>query len=214
MQNTQFSKILLASFFVLCAFFVKAAHATTQASVKSHAAQLFQSQSPVEGNPNADVNIVDFFDYQCGHCKELSSALHQLVKQDPHVRIIFKELPLFGDESEYAAKAALAAAKQGKYAALHDRLMKLSSLSESQVLESAKAAGLNMEQFKRDMNSKAIAREIQNNLSLSQALDITGLPVVIIAKNTKNLDTTKVHIEAGSMTDSELRDAVRQIRKG
>lgn len=207
-----YSRIFLATLCVFLAFSVNAADATSK-KVQAHADQLFHSESPTEGNPNGDVNIVDFFDYQCGHCGELSQTLRGLIKKDPNVRVIFKDLPILSNESEFAAKAALAAAKQNKYLQLHNRLMSFNtSFNEAQVLEAAKQIGLDMTKFKHDLNSKTIAHEINNDLTLSQKLGIHGTPTLVIAKNTKDLKGEKAYIIAGALDESEIKDILRKIR--
>jgi protein-disulfide isomerase len=215
MRHTHFHKVLFTSLFVLLAFAAKTAQAASPQTVSAaQAQQLFHTaQSPIEGNANGDVNIVDFFDYQCGHCKTLSQTLYNLSKHDPNIRIIFKELPILGDESEAASKAALAAAKQGKYLALHNQLMASNSLSKADILAAAKKAGLNMSKFRHDWHSHAIKHEIQKNLTLSQDLNINGTPTLVIAKNMKTPGEEKVYIFAGALTESELRATVNRIRK-
>lgn len=215
MRNTHFHKVLFTSLFVLLAFAAKTAQAASPQTVSAaQAKQLFHTtQSPIEGNVNGDVNIVDFFDYQCGHCKTLSQTLYNLSKHDTNIRIIFKELPILGDESEAASRAALAAAKQGKYLAFHNQLMASDALSKSDILAIAKKAGLNMSKFKHDMHSSAVRQEIRKNLALSQALNISGTPTLVIAKNMKTPGEEKVYIFSGALTDSELRSTVNRIRK-
>src|SRR5262249_15243678 len=78
--------------------------------------------SPVTGNPKADVTVVEFFDYRCGYCKKAAGTVAQLQKNDANVRIIYKDLPILGEDSLFAAKAALAAHVQGKHHAFHEAL--------------------------------------------------------------------------------------------
>lgn len=197
----------------LVVFLAFSANAANAAQAQAYAKELFHSQSPVAGNPNGDVNVVDFFDYQCSHCGELSETLNALVKNDSHVRIIYKDLPILSDESEFAAKAALAAAKQNKYLALHNRLMALgSSFNQDQVLNAAKQAGLDMDKLQSDMKSKAIAQEIKNNLTLSRKLGINGTPTLVIAKNVNDLKGQKIHIIAGALSKGEIKDILRKVR--
>jgi Protein-disulfide isomerase len=154
-----------------------------------------------------------FFDYQCSHCSELSQTLSHLLKNDPNVKIIFKELPILGDESAFASKAAIAANKQNKYLLLHHRLMTSGQgLSQEQVLASAKQVGLNTTTLKQDMQSKAIDREISGNLALAQKLGIDGTPTLIIVKNTKNLSGQKIYVIPGALSQGEIKDILRKLR--
>lgn len=216
MKNSKFySKVLFASIFI---FLTSLAYATDAASQKAatYAKPLFHStDSPVAGNPNGDITIVDFFDYQCTHCGELSETLNGLVKKDPNVRIVFKELPILGEESEFATKAALAAQKQHKYLEFHHQLMALgASFTQDQVLNRAKHAGLDMNRLKKDMDSKAVAQEIKANLALSQKLGIHGTPTLVIAKNINDLKGQKIYIIPGALSEGEIKDILHKLRAG
>src|SRR5262249_24609588 len=85
--------------------------------------------SPVGGNPKGTVTIVEFFDYQCPHCKEMEAIIEKLVGKDKNLRVVYKELPIFGTNSRFASNAALASQEQGadKYVKLHDALMAASN---------------------------------------------------------------------------------------
>jgi len=207
-------KFFLIGLFALLAFSANAADKDSQ-KARAHANELFHSQSPGEGNANGNVVIVDFFDYQCRHCGELSRTLTELVKKDSNVRVIFKELPILGYESEYATKAALAAAKQNKYLEFHNRLMGLdTSFDQEQVLNTAKQAGLDMTQLKHDMSGKAVAHEIKANLMLSQKLGIHGTPTLVIAKNANDLKDEKIYIISGALSEEEIKDILKKVRGG
>ncbi len=106
--------------------------------------------SPFTGNANGDVMIVEFFDYQCGHCKEMQPVIESLLAKNKNVKIIYKEFPIYGASSNFASKAALAAAKQNKYLEFHNALFKVSgALNEHKVLEVAKSVNLNLDQLKK-----------------------------------------------------------------
>jgi protein-disulfide isomerase len=76
---------------------------------------LYRAGDPIAGNPKGKVTLVEFFDYQCGHCIDMAPVIGEIIKANPNVRVIFKEFPIRGPVSDYAARAALAANKQGKY---------------------------------------------------------------------------------------------------
>jgi protein-disulfide isomerase len=85
-------------------------------AIKANATTLFNDpSSPTAGNKTGPVTLVEFFDYQCVHCAKMHPITLQLLKANPNIKVIYKEFPIFGKESEYAAAAALAANKQGKY---------------------------------------------------------------------------------------------------
>lgn len=152
-------------------------------AVKANKAQLFDNKySPSVGNANGTVTVVEFFDYQCGHCRAMAPIMSKIADSDKNVRLVFKELPIFGGTSKYAAEAALAAMAQGKYYPFHNELLKANGpLSEKKVLDMAKKAGLNVEKLQKDMKSPKVQKEIQTNFALAQDLKIMGTPTFVLA---------------------------------
>lgn len=137
--------------------------------------------SPVAGNPEGDVTIVEFFDYRCPYCKQVEPSLTQIRKDDPKLRIVYKELPILGPDSVVAAHAALAARKQNKYDQLHEVLMRArGALDEATVLKLAGEAGLDTARLKADMKSPDIDKIIARNIELAHALSITGTPGFVV----------------------------------
>ena len=97
--------------------------AKQQKVISDNADAMFRSPLAfVAGNPNGDVSVVEFFDYNCGFCRRALPDVVKLVDSDDKVRVVLKELPIFGDDPEAAAKGALAAGKQGKYFEMHQKL--------------------------------------------------------------------------------------------
>jgi protein-disulfide isomerase len=152
--------------------------AGAQAALKAHAAEVFQDRdSPVSGNFNGDVTVVEFFDYNCPYCKMMVPLMAQAEAADPQLRIVYKEFPILGPGSVFAAKAALAANKQSKYVAFHRALYQVRGhLEEAQVLEVARTVGLDVDRMKTDMQDAAIEGMLEKNGNLAQALQITGTP--------------------------------------
>ncbi len=92
--------------------------------IASRQAELLNDpNSPVSGNPNGDVTVVEFFDYRCGYCKRVAGAVTQLQQEDPKVRVVYKDYPILGEASVFAARAALASKAQGKHVAFHEALL-------------------------------------------------------------------------------------------
>jgi len=129
--------------------------------------------------------VVEFFDAQCPFCKQLAPDLARLLSDDHEVRIIYKEFPILGGASLTAAKAGLAAAKQGKYAAFHDALMADKTaegqLGEDRILQIAQAVGLDIGRLKADMASPETEAKISHNLELGKKLGLSGTPDLIVA---------------------------------
>src|SRR3546814_17678122 len=108
--------------------------------------------SPVVGNPQGDVSLVEFFDYNCPYCRRVAPTIGEIEDSDPKLRIVYKEWPILGPNSEFAARAALASRSQGKYFAFHEALMLANGLvDESKVIEVVVVGGLDGEDLILDM---------------------------------------------------------------
>jgi len=151
-------------------------------AIRAHLAQLTQDPgNPVGGNPQGRVTIVEFFDYQCGYCKREAVELTKLLQTDSDIRLVYKDLPILGPPSVFAARAALAAQKQGKHEALHAALMATSEgLTEQSVLQVATQAGLDIAQLEKDMGDPSVAATLDRNFRLQRALNIQGTPALIV----------------------------------
>lgn len=153
-----------------------------QSAIKDNTDQLFQGKISVVGNPKGNVTIVEFFDYQCIHCKKMSPIIDSLIKKDSDLRVVYKEFPIFGKSSELASKAALAAGMQGKYQAMHNALFNVNKrLNDKIIMDTAKALGLDMKKFKTDMNSKEVTESLDANRALAEKLHLMGTPAFIVA---------------------------------
>jgi protein-disulfide isomerase len=151
-------------------------------NLKGHAPEIFHDASDaVIGNPKGDVTMVEFMDYNCGWCKKSVKEVQALVEQDKNVRVVMKEFPIFGAGSEYAAKAALAAVKQGKYWQLHQAMFASESKVTAEVVDQIAAEqGLDVAKMKKDMEDPAILANIQKTQILAQTLLFTGTPAFIV----------------------------------
>jgi protein-disulfide isomerase len=156
--------------------------ADAKAALKAHTNELFQDpDSPVGGNPNGDVTLVEFFDYNCPYCRAMAPLMTKAVESDPKLRIVYKEFPILGADSLVAAKAALAANKQGKYVAFHRALYQVGGhVDEAKVLEAAGTVGLDVARMKADMQDNAIESVLEKNNQLGQVLHITGTPGFVV----------------------------------
>jgi protein-disulfide isomerase len=166
------------------------ANAEKQQQAEAHQAmelkqdQIFNNPAdPVAGNAQGDVTVVEFFDYRCPYCKRVTDALAELVKDDPNVRLVYKDFPILGPESVVAAKIALAAQRQGKYEAVHTAFMAhKGSFEEAALLELAASVGADTTKLAADMEDPAIQGQLQANDSLAAALGITGTPGFLFGK--------------------------------
>jgi len=137
--------------------------------------------APTAGNPKGDVTVVEFFDYNCGYCKRAFGDIAKLVKQDPKIKIVFKELPILSKGSEDASKVALAAKKQGKYWEAHQALIGIKGeVNEQVALRVAEKMGLDMAKLKADMESPDVKAEIETVRNLAQKMGIQGTPHFLV----------------------------------
>lgn len=171
-----------------------------------------QPNDPVLGNPKGKVTVVEFFDYQCGHCVSMSSVMSSIIKANPDVRVVYKELPIRGPMSEFASRAALAARMQGKYAEFSHALFKTSQpYTEASILDAAKESGLDMAKLKKDMHSAAITNQLRSTEQLAQTLQLTGTPAFFIGK-TDAKSKNDINFVLGEMSQSEMQNAIDKAK--
>jgi protein-disulfide isomerase len=180
--------------------------ADPQAALAARGEEIFQDPvSPVGGNPKGDATLVEFFDYNCPYCRQMVPLLSQTEAADPLLRVAYKEFPVLGAGSVFAAKAALAADKQEKFAAFHRALFQIrGSVDESKTLAAAATAGLDVERLKSDMRDPAIETMVNNNLSLARALRINDTPGFVIGRR----------ILVGPVPLGTLQAAIQAARAG
>jgi protein-disulfide isomerase len=172
----------------------------------------FNSQDPVAGNPKGTITLVEFFDYQCSHCRDMAPTLAKALADNKQLRVIFKEFPIFGAESELAAKAALAAAKQDKFLSMHEALMKATDFSQANILRIADEIGLDPAKFKADWDSATVNKVLEDNKALAKQLKIYFTPVLIAAK-TQATDK-KIIFVPGQVTDKMLDQITADLMQG
>ena len=137
--------------------------------------------SPISGNLAGNVTLVEFFDYRCGFCKRAAGAVTQLQQEDPRVRVVYKDLPILGEASELAAKAALASKIQGKHQAFHEALLaSKSDMTKESILALASEVGLDAQQLETDMAKPDLQTVIDRNRGLAKDLGINGTPGFIV----------------------------------
>lgn len=149
------------------------------------------------GNKDAAVTVVEFFDFSCGYCHRLYPSLKNIIEKNPDIKVVFKEMTFVSPVSSYAAKAALAANMQGKYAELLDGLMTANGrLTEAKVDELAAAAGVDVEQMKKDMNSAKVENTLKDTSDLANKIQVNGVPALVInGKMVQTLDEEVIQSE-------------------
>lgn len=184
----------------------------TQKTATTYSKDLFhQAGDPVAGNPDGKITVVEFFDYQCPHCIDMLPTMDAIIKANPDVRVIYKDFPIRGPVSEFSARAALAAKIQGKYTELSHAILKANQpLTQDAILDIAKNIGLDVDKLKKDMNDKAVDKQLKDNIKLAQNLKLLGTPAFFIGKTDGKGDIDYV---PGQMDQKQLQDMIDKAGK-
>ena len=159
---------------------------------------------PVDGNPQGDVTVVEFFDVRCPYCRRMLPVMAELLRGDHTIRVVYKDIPILGPASQLAAKALLAAQKQGGYLALRTALMSGPSDITAETLRAAAAkTGLDWDRLQQDMADPSVQQRIDANLGLAHRLDIEGTPAYVIGGR----------LMPGALSVADLQAAVAEARK-
>ncbi|ACP22315.1 hypothetical protein NGR_b08590 (plasmid) [Sinorhizobium fredii NGR234] len=161
-----------------------AANSEATAVIAQRRDEIFNDpDAPVGTNPRGDAVLVEFFDYNCPYCRQATPMLDRFEREDKGLRLVFKEYPILGPGSVFAARAALASQKQGKYLTFHKAMMAYEGrITEASSLEVAANVGLDVEKLKQDMKDPAIDAAIKRNIALAQALQISGTPSFVAGR--------------------------------
>ena len=156
--------------------------AQAKEALTRHKEVMFRSENTfVAGNPEGDVTLVEFFDYNCHYCKISLDNVLNFIKSDSNVRVVMREFPILSEGSVIAAMAALASRKQNKYWEFHLALMRARGLEgEAQVMRVAESVGIDVEQLKQDMKDPSISAAIQEGRQLAEAVGINATPSFVL----------------------------------
>ena len=151
-------------------------------AIATYAEEIFRSPTSfVAGNPEGDVSVVAFFDYNCPFCRQGAPALAKLIATDGKVRLVLKELPVLGKDSEVVARIAQASIPQGKYFELHEKLFaEPGRATKEKVLRMASELGLDTGKLEKDMQDQAVEGAIAGNHKLADSLGIEGVPFYLV----------------------------------
>ena len=167
------------------------------------AGNLVDPADPVLGNPMGDVTVVEFYDTRCPYCRRMLPTHAELLRVDPNVRIVFKDLPILGPASQLESRALLAAQRQGGYFKLQDVVMHDSAPPTRDTLRAAaERLGLDGGRLLRDMDDPAIKARLDANIALAQKIGLQGTPALIIGKK----------LFAGLIEQGDLQQAVTAAR--
>jgi protein-disulfide isomerase len=159
------------------------------------------------GNPDGNVTIIEFFDYNCGFCKRGLADLQKLLAEDKNIRVITKDFPVLGPDSVEAAKVAVAARLQlspEKLWSFHQKLMSArGKVGKQAALDAVKEAGADMTRLAKDAESGEIRAAIEQNVQIADALGVTGTPSYVVGED----------IVIGAVGFDQLKGRVSNIRK-
>ncbi len=166
-----------------------------QSAIAQNGGALVGGTLTVAGNPKGDVTLVEFFDYACGHCIKMKPVINALIKKNPNLRVVFKEFPIFGKDSDTASRVAIVAAMHGKYMKFQNAAFKADQhLDEKTILAIAKKIGLNMSTLKTEMESKAVTDALDESRALAESIHLMGTPALVL------LSTPEGKFKPGSKT--------------
>ena len=158
----------------------------------------------VLGNPNGKVTLVEFTDFACTYCRQSVKALEGLIARNPDLRVVIRELPIIAPESAPAARMALAAAAQGRYAAFHKGMFEGARPSEGSIAAAAGAAGMDLAAARTFAARSDVEDELKRNLEMARQLGVNGTPAWVIGER-------MIH---GAVPAADLQAAIDAARKG
>jgi len=150
------------------------------------------------GNPKGDVTLVEYFDYNCGYCRASLPMIADLLKRDPNLRIVYRDLPILSNESRVAARASLAAAQQGKFLGFHDALYAGGPVSDASIKDAAAKAGVTL----AALDTGTIDTEIAKNMATAAKLGMNGTPSWVVGNR----------VLSGALPVEELEKAIAAAR--
>ncbi len=177
--------------------------------IKTNRASLLSSNSPTMGNPDGNIVLIKFLDYQCGHCKTMEPIVEGLIEENPSLKVIIKELPILGETSTFAAKAALASNHQGKFAPFHKALLnQKNKLTEEKILAIAEENGIDTKKLKEDMELPEINRQLTGVNTLARLLAIKGTPYFVIMNSSEKENSM---IFSGYGSQAQLQKLINKV---
>ncbi len=150
------------------------------------------------GNPQGDVTLVEYFDYNCGYCRASLPLIADLIKRDPKLRVVYRDLPILSDESRIAARASLAAAQQGKFQGFHDALYAGGPVGEASIKAAAAKAGVSL----AAMDVPTVDAEIAKNMQTAAKLGMNGTPSWVVGDR----------VLSGALPIEEIEKAIATAR--
>lgn len=166
--------------------------------------QLADPADAVEGNPLGDVTMVEFYDTRCPYCRRMLPVMAELLRAEPKLKLVMKDLPILGPASQLESRALLAAQRQGGYFKLRDLVMHSSGApTRDTIRDMAERAGLDGGKVLRDMDDPAIKSRLEGNIALAQQIGVQGTPAILVGRR----------VIAGAADLNDLRHAIAEARQ-
>ncbi|MCC6890800.1 MAG: DsbA family protein [Hyphomicrobiales bacterium] len=180
-------------------------------TIKENSQAIFNSKRQVViGNPEGDITLVEFFDYNCGFCRKALADKIELMKRDPQLKIVLKEFPVLGEGSTQAAQVAVAVRMQDKtggrkYFEFHQKLFaSRGQIDRTRALAVVRDIGFDVARAERDMNSQEVRLTLEEGFKLAEALGINGTPSYVVGEQ----------VVVGAVGVEKLREAINTARCG
>lgn len=186
-----------------------------QTGIQSGATSLFAApDSPFAGKKDNTLKLVEFFDYQCPVCRKMDTVIKDMLVKNGDLQVIFKIIPILGEVSEFAARAALASQKQNQFLAFHHAMLQeKENLSKEKILKIAADVKLNVDTLNKDMVSEEVTEQLRQNLALARTLGLPGTPSFIVG-NYPLQGTQEFGFIAGGATQDVLQKLIDKARQG
>lgn len=185
----------------------EAEQAARATALKELGPALAGAKSGVVGNPKGDVTLIEFFDYNCGFCKKGLADMQKLVKEDPNLRVVLKDLPILSPASRDAAAIALAVKAQVKpeiFWDFHVKLMsKAGQIGKQQALDVAKEIGADMARIEKDSNAPEVGQAFDEARKAADSLGLSGTPSYVISDD----------VVIGAVGYDQLKARISAVRK-
>jgi len=183
----------------------------SRGAIKEHADALFNSKRQIVlGNPQGDVTMVEFFDYNCGFCRKALTDKLELIKNDPRLRLVLKEFPVLGEGSTQAAQIAVSVRLQDKtggkkYLEFHQKMFaSRGQVDKARALAVVREIGFDAARAEREMGSEEVRMTLEEGFKLAEALGINGTPTYVLDGQ----------VVVGAVGVEKLREAINTVRCG
>jgi protein-disulfide isomerase len=187
-----------------------------QTGIRYAADLLYNDNDPVRGNKAGTITIVEFFDYRCPHCLNMSDSIERMIRTHPNLRIIYKMFPILGPASQLSARAAFAANMQHQFTIFNEALIRNSGIMSLQaMLDLAKISGMDVTRFKADMNGEQVEKMIDNTMNLAERMGINGTPTLFVMKSNLNSSSppTDVIFLPGETDYNTLQESYSRVNR-